>query len=384
MAINYRDYLKGTSLNVLKWRQFLDGFQEILYALKTEKAERLVRKRKMETADLEDVRDHIYATGFSLPEFTGYTASEEYLRCRAENIWFEVRTKDSYRCYQSIGKCFFVMVQIFNIQKFGDNFFVPIEGLTGEENTLDQESDLIQYYIGAVPVPNPPIASGLPQITLDMVEGDLPEGQLFLELDQDVIVGITNILSIRYEFIKAESVTELWSYETANAFYTSIEQFHKKTVVIRYTPKLAIDLNNDNTETLKQYPIYSNISTYADQKSILINGDLGNVTKIRLGNGAHTTIDGTITDVVNELNTYDVDLNEIDIKSKTTTIFKAEWIFTEFGKLIDLSGDQILKYTEVALLDVTDTIVAYATFPAVNFYEPMFNSFYFEFNVIVP
>lgn len=380
-----RNLLQGTPLfRILKWLQFIDTVQDVLAQLRLEKAERIKNKVDLDIANIEDVVDFIKSVGYTLPSFKGYTESEIYIRMRAKSLFKEIKKKFSFDAMLSIYRSFNIYGDWHNIRKVS-NFSYVTDAYTlaiGEaEQYLDQESDFVEYYIGGLPVPNPPPVSTAPAITLDMEDEIIDDFYKFLYLDRSEYVAQTSHIMLRYRWILAENSTQLWTEETASAFYESTSVQHRRKVVqYRYQPWIPVELNSDNTRSIWNYPLYNDYSTYAVQEQILITGDLSQVASVKLGNGRHTIVDLSLIDVSNELNSYSLTSMYVEVQDAVT--FKAEIQYAEFDSLIDSFSNKILTISEIGLFDVTNTLVAYVTFPEINFDSRMLTSFYFDFIII--
>lgn len=382
--INLYKLLNGTPLYIDRWIQFVQVIQDLFQKFRLEKSIRLKNKVSIDTMDLLDVIDFIKSTGFHLPSFPGYTESEIYKRLRAKSIIDEVRKKYSVPSIKSIYKSFLVYGDVFQIQNSGENNYTTITTefiIRGGENFLDQEADLVQYYVGGTPVPNPPPSTGMPAITLDMQPGDLPDAYSFFALDQDEFVAQTNHLLLRYKWILAESLTQLWSYNTAFAMYKTLLQNKKANVIYRYEPLIEIDLSSANILSYRQIPLYNDYTQLVQMKGILIGTDLSTVTKLKIGNGTHTTIDLLLTDLASPLQEYDIE-NGLRVLEQNATNILMETKYGEYTYLTDTGANQILTITEAGIFDISNNLIAYVTFPEINFYEKMYSSFALSINLI--
>lgn len=375
--------LQGGPLYIDKWIQFIDAFQNMLLQFRLDKSEKLSNRRSLDTSDIDDVTDFIKSTGFRLPSLTGYTASDIYKRLRAKSIIAELRKKYSETAFKSIYRSFNVFGDVFQCQKLTDTDFrtVSSDFIEGHINYLDQEMDMVQYYVGPTPVPNPPPASNMPPIFLDMEPGDLPVNQEFLTLDSDMFVAQTNHLVLQYRWILSESLTQLWSPDTAFGIYETMRQMKKINVVYLYEPYIQIDLSSAHTLSLRQIPVYDNYSSLAQIKGILIGADLSTVTKLKIGNGSHTVIDLSLTDLASPLQSYTLP-STLRTWSLSASYLFMETAYGEYSKLTSYTNNQILMVSEMGLFDASDNLIAYITFPEINFDSRMLSNIAIEVNVI--
>ena len=346
-----------------RWGEFLEVIQDMVREIKADKMDRLRDKINLDLAGETDLEDFIDGTGFNLPKFDGYTSSLYYLRERAKGIIFEIRTKLSIESILSMYKGFLVYGSAYGVQRFSSEIWRTLYTDTeGTLITLDQE-----------------VGTALPALYLDTTE--------WVTLDEDVNTGFISHLVLTYGWVFAENTTQLWSPETARAFYLTLRQNKRKRDFHRFQPYLKIDLNANNTAKTWAYPVYTRDAS-ALQKTILLTGDLSDIARIDLGNGVHTTIDLSITGCQSVIDTFTVGANYQydfrEVKTNSATTLNLEYSYTEWTKLSDTIGNQILTLTECALFDSGNNIIAYATFPEVNYTEEMLSTILFEFNIVSP
>ena len=94
----------------------------------------------------------------------------------------------------------------------------------------------------------------------------------------------------------AENETEFRSENTLRVLWNDINQVKRSTDRCYFEPYLHFDLNSDNTQTDKVWTDYEGNTLYT-QKSIFMLTEFDSWDRIRFGNGKHSTIDLSITDV---------------------------------------------------------------------------------------
>jgi len=122
------------------------------------------------------------------------------------------------------------------------------------------------------------------------------------------------------------------------------------------------------SQTLYNYD--HSITTYI--KSFLLQPSLATVSKIRFGNGTHTTIDGTITDVQKYIT--EVTITNCDISTTSATEL--------IGRRTIHQKNKFVGFSEIALMDVSNVCLYYATFPTIQYHSKMYSNIAFDISIV--
>jgi hypothetical protein len=368
-----------------RWEQFFDVIQWYVQEFKTNKISILKNKfnpsENLES-DKDNLRDLVQRKGYQIIEGDGYTSTLEFFKRRALNLPTEIQWALSDKAYKYIFKSFWIYNTTFSLgletgeidQLISYTSFQT--SVVTDDLILDPESNIIYYYqvVDGVtlPVPNPPIQTGLNPAFLDTPE--------FPFLDFKSLSEITNHFLLNYFFYTVEEKDVFISYASAKSLFETVQQMHRLKEVPHFRPDLSIKLKIDGSVWSKTYYSYDKDSTKTSYlQSKYFTDTFINVAYIQFGSKPYTNLElvSSITEV-NELitelviddcfNTSNVDNYSIDL----------EYIMLEYGKLITggdlVSGDLILSFSEIALLNFDRQVIMYIKLPTINFYEFMFSS----------
>ena len=140
---------------------------------------------------------------------------------------------------------------------------------------------------------------------------------------------------------------------------------------------LAIIDGDGNLKTNENIPTIETLHNHDHSistsiTSILIGTDLSDVSKIRFGNGVHSVIDISITDVNQFI--IEVNITDCDVLASTATSLQGRRKITQKCTFPDVS--------ELALFDSTNACIYYATFPKISFYKEMYSNIAFNISLI--
>jgi len=358
--------LKGT-----RWEQFNEALDEYLTQLKQEKILPLVNKFNPRESDKPNLRDLVARKGFKIIEVDGYASSLEYFRRRAESLPTEILWALSDKCYKYILKSFWLGGQTFSLEKDVDGFYYPKALVSGTNSvnvgfqSLDQEEDIIYYYIDSVPVPNPPIKTFLPALFLDTFE--------FPNLDLDDQRDGSNHFLIDLGFKVVEGKNTFLTANTSKALYETVGQIHRLKEIPHYRPLIPFNVNTDGSVNSRQYVTYD----FDDQKqssmdSIYIQGNFSLAKYVQIGNNPYPVINSNITSVNVPVGTLAIS-GIFDIINQSVSGIDLEFKILEYGRL-SVSGNDILSFSEIAILDENFQAIAYVKFPEINMYDKMYTS----------
>lgn len=363
-----------------KWYSFLDALDEYLKTFKENKITLLKNKFLPDYSDKVNLRDLVARKGYDLIEADGYASTSEYFKRRVKSLPTEISWLLSTKCYQYILKSFW-----FNGTAYGlrldktDGYYYPQTQILNINSdyidvfyqTLDQESDIIYYFIGGTPVPNPPVETNQPLLTLD--------SDLFLTLDFDENKLGSNHFLVRYGFNLVEDYNVFISYNTAKALYETVDQVHRLKEIPHYEVNLNLYINTNKSVFRQKFVSYDMDSTKESYlESIYIQSNFSLIKYIQLGSGSYP-MDGTFnfTSVSIPVATFGV--SGFTIINQSVSGLEIESKIEEYGKLGAPSGESIYSFSEVMAYDYLFKPIAYVRFPKVNYFEHMLTSLKLNF-----
>ena len=382
--MNFKNLLPSNLVGT-RWQQFFESLQWYVNEFKVNKLSILKNKFNPSEnieSDKDNLRDLVQRKGYRIIEGDGYTSTLEYFKRRALNLPIEIQWALSDKAYKYIFKSFWLnnTTYALGLESGTISQLIPYTNfqtsVVTDDLILDPESDIIYYYQTVdgvtLPVPNPTIQTGLPPAFLDTLE--------FPYLDYRSLSEITNHFLLSFFFYTVEEKDVFITYSSAKSLYETVQQMHRLKEVAHYRPELTVNLKTDGSLWSKTYYSYnkdSNKTSYLQSK--YFTDTFINLAYIQFGSKPYTNLElvTSITEV-NELitelvvddcfNTYNVENYSIDL----------EYIMLEYGKMVtgsDLnSGDLILSFSEIALLNFNREVIMYIKLPSINFYEFMLSS----------
>jgi hypothetical protein len=307
--------------------------------------------------------------GYNITSSDGYTATLDYLRKEVYTIIPRILNRTTILGYNSVFTIFNLNGHVYPTTYYSP-YLIPYETwITDTEQTelepytLDNDGDFILFYIGLTPIYDYPANSIEPAITLD------DENNQYPTLDRmSILRAITRHLVIQYSFLYVENTTEFLSQNTLKAFYNDILNQKRRTEVVYYEPVLESTASSvtgtKTTTTLYNYD--HSVTTYA--YSILLQTNIGSVSKIRFGDNFHDIIDGSITDVKNFVT--EILLSDCEIAVSTNTELQGRRLITQKCSFVN--------FTEIALFDSLSNCLYYATFPKIQYSPEMYSNIAFH------
>jgi hypothetical protein len=385
MAITFRSFLPKRIQNT-RWALLVDQWQNIIDDIKTAYTYKLRDKYNKDVMDDTEFKDLMYRYGYDLPYFDGYTSSGTFFRKQALVISKQIKAKTTPTAYQYAyyvyGMIGYVLVQRY----IGIDFipqYDPSAGIDVSQTIIhfDQELPVIDFESGGVYYPNnPPIPTGLPQLTFDSVGDPDPNAQ-FLFFDGNAQLAYCNhfCLSYSWKFVESTAPVVFATIETTRSFYESSQQFKRKIEVIHYQPRIEVNLNLSGTVNTTTVMTEDQTSS-ATIETIYINPaiPLTDVVYVRFGIDGFSPPTAALTDVATFTvsNTISTDFY---IRNSTATNLEIELLMEEYTKY-DFDGNN--SFSEVILWDAINNPVAYIRFPRIYFYEKMLNSVYFNLTAV--
>lgn len=385
MAIQYRNLLPKRIRNS-RWGELIDVFQATIDDIKNTYIYRLRDKYNKDEMDEESYQDLIYRFGYDLPFFKGYTSTLAFFKKQAESLVKQIQYKTAPRSYQYAYYIYNMLGYVLP-QRLQSGIYIPqysaAAGIDVSKSIVqfDQQLPYIEFYSGGVAYPNdPPIPTGLPELTFDSADETDPNAQ-FLFFDGNAELDYCNHFALSYDWKFVESVIPpvFSSPETTRSFYESTQQLKRKIAIIHYQPRIIFELDSSGAVVSNEIFLedLSN-STYVSGIYLDHGIPLTDITKVRFGIGSFNVLSTSITDV--EVFTQENSLS-------------TDWFIRNVSSTnleIELKMDEYTRYTfnnqwaisELIFLDTLDQPVAYIKFPKIHFYELMYNSVYLNISVV--
>lgn len=392
MPIDYKKLLPS-NLRETRWGEYMEAIQAVLNDIKTNKIniiENQFNIDEMTSAQILTMRDTL---GYSFSSFgDGYTNSTRYLQRQILTITQRIVNRNNLKCYQ----CNFYIYDLdgnvypMTFDSQTSTFTPYTDWWTWDESQyyvidkLDLGNDRILYYDSlSNPVyANNPLNWGLDAQTLDTDEWP----HLDMKSTHDTL---TRHILIPYSFRYVEDNTYWMSESTLISFYEDIVYSKRATEIPYFEPIITVNCSGtvgfsgpfDSSMITQNFyysydDVYSGIVEsyyYGSSVDSSISGVAG-ISYIQFGDGSHTTIDDTITEVQSPLTTISgvvsgiVSITDfVDVTTRTGTNLNVRKKITQKNKFANFS--------EIALMDVTSGVVLYAKFPEVT-YLTSFNKFY--------
>lgn len=355
-----------------RWEEFIDAIDEYLQKFKTEKMLPLANKFVPEESDKTNLRDLVSRKGFKLIEADGYASSIEYFKRRAKTLPTEILWALSTKCYEYVLKSFWFNGKTYSLEIDLDGFYYPKtdikdqNSLTTDIQYLDQEVDIINYYLNGLPVPNPPIKTFLPALFLDTDE--------FHHLDRDDQRKNSNHFLIDFGFNVVEDKDLFISENTAKALYETVGQIHRLKETPHYRTLLPFTFNTDGSVRKRKYTTYDFDSTKESyMETVYIQSNFSLVAYVELGSNPYPTLSNNISRVNVPVGIIPIS-GTFEIVDYSVSGLVAEYLIKEYGNLSITGGTEVFSFSELALLDEDFKTIAYAKFPEINYYEPMYTS----------
>jgi len=415
MNLSFRKLLPQ-KMRKTRWGELLDVVQDLWVQLKQEKVLPIFNQFDMNKATRDEKIEIAKTFGFHLLTFDGYTSTDYFLNKEIQTIVPRIKYKNAIPSYTYTGYIFDLLINLYAISATNtgglttsklSTIYNPDTQITYAVTELDQEGDNILYYVNFDPWEldcdsedcdftldsdndlytldaqfefyDDPKETGKEATTLDSDD--------FISLDpatgeetgggESIITQITRNLNFNYKHKFVENQNEFMSLNTLKVLKNDIDQIHKVTEVIYYTPKLEIDVKKDLTPVTQTYTNYD-VSLTANQYNILISDDIEDLYYLEFGTGTQS-ISGTITGVNNFSYRYPDYISGVIPLSGIINYFSetnnSGCIAFDFN--ID-ERNRFTEFTEVAMYNKNSGLVLYSTFPKIQWDETMYNNVQFE------
>lgn len=416
MNISFRKLLPKKMRNTA-WGELIDVFQDMYSDLKEEKVNRIFNQFDIDKNSKEEKIELAKTFGFNLLTLDGYTCTDDFINKEIRTIIPRIVSKTAMPSYNYTSYCFNLISNLYAISATNtgelstarlSTIYDPETQITYATTELDQGGDNILYFTDYTPwqldfetgddwefqldsdeetrttldaqwiVYDDPIETGKEDTTLDSYD--------FLTLDastgtetgggEAIITQITRNLNYNYKHKFIENVNEFMSLETLKVLKNDIDQIHKATEVIYYTPILEISVNLNKTPKTQEYTSYD-LSLTANQNSLLVGNLFNEYYYVEFGTGTQS-ISGVITGVNNFSYRYpDYNISGI-IPSGVIHYFDnvcSGCIAFDFN--IE-ERNKFTEFTECAIYDVNSGLVLYSTFPKMQWDKYMYNNVQFQ------
>lgn len=389
-TVDYKKLLLSNMRNT-RWGEWVEAYQDIIdNDLIPDKIDIILDQfniDEMTSTDFQNIADKL---GFPLFIAEGYTNTTKYFKRELLSIVPKIINKTAHNSYLYELHIFSLRGEVYPLLEEGGYLIPKWDWWTSNENPaiiniLDSGDDNLLYYLPTklgknitkldegykldtlIPTYDNPKSSGLVDSMLD--EDDT---NLLQNLDQEsFIINLTRSILLTYSFTEAETSTAFLDDNSLLAFYNDTILLKRKTERIYFEPKLKIYFKTDNSLVTTTYPLLDGTGS-TNQYSMLISGDISLTRTIKIGDSAHTTINGSITNVDNEILSLDRynDMEEF-ISEDSVNGLALRKNLQDFNKFID--------FTEIALLDEGGNCLLYATFPEVKYNSKMYSNISFDF-----
>lgn len=360
------------NIRTTRWVQFIQAiYNYIQTVIKPYIESRLKNKYITLKTIKENLKDLVERKGYTVIESDGYTSTIEYYTRLAENLPVEIIWLLSDKCYRYLLKTFWLLGETWGLELNFDNYLIPKKQIQSGTSIdlnyqlLDQEKDIIYFYVSGYPVPNPPLKTYLPELFLDTYE--------FPNLDLDDIRDPTNHFLIDYQFYLVEDKDVFISYNTSKVLYETVSQIHRLKEIPHYRVVLDLLFNEDKTLKSKSYTSYDfDVSKESYVRTIWLRSNLSLARYIEFGNSPYLTITSSIQRVNIFIGSMDID--SFEIIDQSNYVLDIEYKITEYGKLTCTNGVILTKFSEIAILDENFQAIVYVSLPTINFYEKKYTS----------
>ena len=409
MGLQYKKLLPSI-LRDTTWGMLITAYQSLIADIKVARVKPIYDQVNVDTASNEELINITESLGWSVLTLTGYTSTRDYLVKQVETIVPRIVNKTTKNSYRYTGIIYNIYVEVFPIlvtstgsligqlqtaydesklMEYATEFLDP-EGdnlilfIDSKENNLDADGFAMEEsenlgLDGSLNVYGVPRSTGLPPTyldtttfaSLDPITGEQTQGDMSGKNSK--VTNVTRNILFSYSFNYVENINEFLSLNTLAALNNDIFQIRKATETIYFEPVLEITLNLDKSVYTKTYNTFDLTAT-SDMKGVLIGDDIGKTVKVSFGIGKYNLpFVGPITDV--QLPIFSI------LKDKFLPF--ADFLPTEINfDFVINERNQFPAFTEVALIDEFNNVIAYANFPKVQWAPTMYNNARLKINVV--
>lgn len=323
---------KGNIYQVSRYRDLISVMQSFLYNDLKSQIEALRNKDYIDLASADDIRNNLYDFGFYLFEGQGWTGSQEYLKREMKTLVKRILNKGCAISYSYIFYVFNMLGDVYPTYLLADDSLNPwLTWYTDDED--DPSSDTLD--------------TGL---FLDMSPPFILDSGSFTS-------SITRHFLISYMTSFVENSEEFWSEDTMRALDNDVQQNKRKIEIPHYESRLYAQGSLSGGAVDRTYYTYDG-EDFAVQKTILVDPgkNFTQTATIQFGSGTQPVIDGTITGVQELIASYPLSAFKLKLQDSSHLYIKN----------IMYPDTTWFDYKEVAVLDGTNQVIFYSTFPWVR------------------
>ncbi len=378
-----------SNLKKEQWIQFFQAFQSILSEIKVEKIDIIKTQYIIEQMTQDQIINLANQFGHFIYSLEGYTSEIDYLKKEVLTIIPRILNRNTRKGYKYLGHIFNLVPEIYPLLYIDDSYLTPYTSWwDSNENLdvvdiLDKEGDNLLFMI--------PKKADDPSIQIDAGQSSeqfiyiydkpknegwdlvhLDSGDIFPNLDMEAqLNSITRHMLLQFKYRFVESKTQYMSKNTAKVFYLDASKIKRKTEILYFEPYLTINTKEDKTVTNQEIEKYDK-SDVTYLKSQLYKDNLNGIVTVRIGDGSQN-FSSPVGDVGNLLYNLDVS-GSLDVEEESAITFKFRPKITQKQKLKDM--------TEIALWNSSNECILYSKFPEVVYEDEMYNSIFFDINLV--
>lgn len=384
MGKKYKELLPK-ELQPYRWGSFIDAFQDLTDDFKDEKVKPFLNRFDIEKSTDEQIKEMFEFFGFDLSSYNGYTTSRLFLKRQLEVLQLRKRFRKTRKGYHYVYYIYNLKGDILPtinmegfLQSFND-YWDSLERTKGIEN-FDVGVPNILYYLNGNPVyANEPDTGFDEDITFDI--------ELLQPFDSlSAFRSITKNLVLDYSYRFAENEDNYMTFETSTALYEDMKKQTRNTDVLFFRPNLNLELRDNQNVYNKPVNLWSGLTYERSLYVVPVSGGdvynfdypgvdfddetVGNfdppipipgllrINRVKFGDGKHSALNPTITDLANPLKTFN--LGDFVVLTKNANVLELEL------KMNNTLEYEMVNFNEVGLFQDNE-IIAYFDVPKVNY-----------------
>lgn len=391
MNFSFKQFLPKL-MKETRWGELIEVWQSIWEDIKKDRVYPIFDQYDIEKVTEDDIKNLAIMLGFNLLTLDGYTSSYYFMLRELKTIVPRLITKTTPESYLLNGIPFNLISTGYSILK---NF--DLDKLQVEENLqaisnalygtthLDREDEgniglVFNTFYDRNLIYDKPKPTLFDEMTMlkNPPEVILPPSFLdsndFLMLDgSGLLYSLTRNFIYSYIHKFVENEIEFMSINTLTVLLNDLHQNKRLTDRPYFEPFLIVDVEPGGIVTEKIYTDYHGVEL-ATQRNAFIRPatNFNAIETIRFGNGSHTVIDSSITDV-------------------KSFVFEKSW--KEWVQEVSRTGlslefrlyiEEMQKFpaiTEMAIIDLYGKVVIYTTFPKIQWNVDMYSNLKFRLNI---
>jgi hypothetical protein len=357
----FKKFLPAVMRNT-RWGDLITVFQDIVNDLKTEQISTLRNKFDINLMTDDELFDTAAKFGFSLLSLDGYTSTSHFLRKEVSNIAARIPAKTTRTGYKYIFYNFNLNGEIFPIQLVANTVWTPIDTYWTDTSIMHVQD----FFLDPSPSDTLDSTTGLWISTLDQTQ-----------LDYTLLRNF--VLSYKSKYI--ETATEFISTNTQKVFYNDVLQMKRATEIPYFEHRLEIATNASGLITTKTYYDYAQTLS-ADMKSIMVkptSSGLMTFNHIQIGNGSRTTLNSSISGVLNLVGTLKTGVSGTLGTLQYIAANQTNQIYVR--KKYD-NRCTFPTFSEISLHNASSGCLYYSTFPQVKWDAKQYSGVLFRITLV--